>query len=214
MQDFFSIKGPFARFMNLLWDLICISFLWFVCSLPVITLGASTTAAYYTAAKAVRHHTGTVFHEFFSSFRTNFKQATAGTLVFALVLLILIFDCTYFYTSTAAGSLLLLYLFYFLVLATAAGTCYFFPLLSRYSMTIPRFFRMTVVLMFRHLLTTILLLLLLISVILGVYLMPWGILVFPGALAYLATYLMEPILRKYAPTPEEGSEEAQKWYYQ
>ena len=32
--------------MNLLGDVIAISFLWFVCSVPILTLGAASTAAY------------------------------------------------------------------------------------------------------------------------------------------------------------------------
>lgn len=210
MQELFSMKGPFARFMNLLWDLICISIAWFLCSIPVVTVGAASTAAYYAAAKVIRHHAGHIFPEFFSCFKTNFKQSTLFTLLCAVVLLILVFDCVYFYSS----SLFFLYLFYLMILMTLAVMCWFFPLLSRFSMTGFRLFRMSAVISFRHLLTTILLLLLLIAAFLGVYLMPWGILVFPGTVAFASTYLAEPILRKYAPTPEEGSEEAQKWYYQ
>lgn len=214
MQEFFSMKGPFARFMNLLWDLICISFLFFLCAIPVFTLGAAATAAYYTAAKVIRHHTGHVFSEFFSSFQTNFKQSTVFTLLYAAVLLILVLDCVYFYNSNFSGSLFFLYLFYLMILMTLANMCWFFPLLSRFSMTSFQLFRMATVISFRHLLTTILLLLLLIAALLGIYLMPWGILLFPGLGAFLATFPAEPILRKYSPTPEEGSEEAQKWYYQ
>lgn len=214
MQEFFSMKGPFARFMNLLWDLICISFLFFLCSIPVFTLGAASTAAYYTGAKVIRHQTGHVFSEFFSSFQTNFKQSTVFTFLYAAVLLILVLDCVYFYGSSFSGRAFFLYLFYLMILMALANMCWFFPLLSRFSMTGFQLLRMATVISFRHLLTTILLLLLLIAALLGIYLMPWGILLFPGLAAYLATFLAEPILRKYSPTPEEGSEEAQKWYYQ
>ena len=36
----------------------------------------------------------------------------------------------------------------------------------------------------------------------------------PGAAALIQTFLLEPLLKKYAPVPQEGSEEAGKWYYQ
>lgn len=210
----FAMDGLFARVMNHLWNLIFVSILWFVCCLPVFTVGAANTAAYYTAAKVVRRHNGTVFAEFMSAFRLNFKQATAFSLLQTVILALLVIDCVYFYGDAAQSSFLMLYLFYLMIAMVVACGSYFYPLLSRFSMTVFRFFRMSAVLMFRHLITTILLLLLLGVMLIGVYLMPWGILVFPGTMFWLQSFLMEPILLKYSPRPEEGSEEAAKWYYQ
>lgn len=200
--------------MNHLWDLIFISILWVVCCIPVVTAGAATTAAYYTMAKVVRHETGHIFSEFISSFRSNFKQATVYTVIYALVLLLLVFDCAYLFGNEAEGSLTLLYLLYMVILVVIAGGLYLFPFLSRFHLSNFQLLRMTVLVTFRHLISTILLLLLLAVTLLALYLMPWGILIFPGLMLYIQTFLMERILLKYSPKPEEGSEEAQKWYYQ
>jgi len=210
VNNFFSNEGLFARFMNRLWDLICVSILWFFCSLPLFTLGAASTAAYYTCAKVLRHHNGHVFGEFFRSFRMNFRQSTVFTLICGAALVILVLDCVYFYTTSA----FFLYLFYLMIAMVIGCMIYFFPMLSRFAMTVFMLFRTSAVLMFRHLIKTILLLILLFSVALGIYLMPWGILVFPGLGFWLGTYLLEPVLRTCAPAPEEGSEESEKWYYQ
>ena len=208
MNNFFSNEGLFARIMNRLWDLICVSILWFFCSLPIITLGAASTAAYYTCAKVLRHHNGHIFVEFFRSFRLNFRQSTVFTLICAAILTVLVLDCVYFYST----SVFFLYLFYLMIAMVIGCMIYFFPMLSRFSMTVFALFRNAAVLMFRHLFKTILLLILLLSVALGVYLMPWGILVFPGLGFWLSTYLMEPILRSCAPAPDP--EESEKWFYQ
>lgn len=208
MNNFFSNEGLFARIMNRLWDLICVSILWFFCSLPIITLGAASTAAYYTCAKVLRHHNGHIFVEFFRSFRLNFRQSTVFTLICAAILAVLVLDCVYFYST----SVFFLYLFYLMIAMVIGCVIYFFPMLSRFSMTVFMLFRNAAVLMFRHLFKTILLLILLLSVVLGVYLMPWGILVFPGLGFWLSTYLMEPVLRGCAPDPDP--EESEKWFYQ
>ena len=208
MNNLFSNEGLFARIMNRLWDLICVSILWFFCSLPIITLGAASTAAYYTCAKVLRHHNGHIFVEFFRSFRLNFRQSTVFTLICAAILAVLVLDCVYFYST----SVFFLYLFYLMIAMVIGCVIYFFPMLSRFSMTVFMLFRNAAVLMFRHLFKTILLLILLLSVALGVYLMPWGILVFPGLGFWLSTYLMEPILRSCAPAPDP--EESEKWFYQ
>ncbi len=207
------MNGPYARFMNFLWNMIVISALWVLCCIPVITIGPATLAAYYAAAKSVRHHTGTVAAEFFSAFRQNFKQAALFTLFYGAVLCFLVIDCVYIY-NTPSIPLPVLYLFYFLVLLTAADAIYLFPCMSRFAMGNFPMFRMSALLLTRHFLSTILLLLLSALTVLGVYLMPWGLFLFPGLGFYLMTYVMEPVLLSVSPKPEPGSEEAQKWYYQ
>lgn len=207
------MNGPYARAMNFLWNMIVISVLWLVCCIPVVTIGASSLAAYYAAAKVVRHHTGKVASEFFRAFRSNFKQATVFTLIYGVVILLLVVDCIYIYHDPSVP-LVVLYLFYFLVLVTVADALYLFPCMSRFAMRNFPLFRMSAALLPRHFLTTILLLLLSAAVVLAVYLMPWGMFVFPGLGFWLATYLMEPVLLGLSPKPEPDSEEAQKWYYQ
>ncbi len=207
------MDGLYARFMNLLWNMIVISVLWILCCIPVITIGPATLAAYYATAKAVRRHAGTVAAEFFRAFRQNFKQAALFTLIYAAVICFLIVDCIYIY-ATPAIPLPVLYLFYFLVALMAADAMYLFPIMSRFSLGNFPMFRMSATLLARHFLSTILLLLLFALIVVGVYLMPWGVLVFPGLGFYAMTFVMEPILRSVSPDPEPGSEEAQKWYYQ
>lgn len=214
MQQFFSLDSGFSRFMNTLWNLICISVLVVVCSLPIFTAGAAITAAYYTTVKTVRHHVSHTFQEFVSSFKTNFKHATISWMIYLALLLLLVAECSYFFGNTEEGSLLFVYLIYLLIVFVVANACYFYPCLSRFYMKKTQLFKMAVILMFRHILTTILLLLLLFVTLIGIYLMPWGILVFPGTAVYLSTFLMERVLRRYMPKPEAGSEEESKWYYQ
>lgn len=207
------MNGPYARFMNWLWNLVVISLLWLLCSLPVVTMGAASTAAYYAMAKSVRHHTGTAAAEFFRSFRLNLAQASFLTILFGLILAVLIFECIYLF-SDAGVPLAMLYLFYFLTAVAATCASYLWPCLSRFSKSSFALIQMAMILTFRHLTTTIVLFLLLIASVVGIYLMPWGILIFPGLAVYLQTFLMEPVLLRYSPKPAEGDPEAEKWYYQ
>ena len=45
-EKVFAYDSKFARFMNALGDVLCIGILWLVTCVPLITIGASTTAAY------------------------------------------------------------------------------------------------------------------------------------------------------------------------
>lgn len=212
LEELFSLNGPYARAMNWLWNMLVISVLWTVCCIPVFTIGAASTAAYYAAAKCVRHHTGKVTAEFFSSFRVNFRQASVLTLLWGVVIVLLTLECVWLY-SDAAVPLAVLYLFYFLLAAAISCTVYLWPCLSRFAKPNFELIKMAVILTFRHVITTILLFLLLLFTCLGVYLMPWGILLFPGCMFYLQTFLMEKLLLQNSPKPATP-EEAEKWYYQ
>lgn len=212
LEDLFSMNGPYARFMNWLWNMLVISVLWTVCCIPVFTIGAASTAAYYAMAKSVRHHTGREAAEFFSSFRSNLRQASVLTVIVGLILAIVLLECIYFYSDSSVP-LGVLYLFYFLAATVVACAIYLWPCLSRFAKGSFALLRMAIVLVFRHLMTTVLLLLLLAAALLGVYLMPWGILIFPGLMIYLQTFLMEKILLRYSPKPADD-DEAKKWYYQ
>ena len=73
---FFSYE---SRFSQLLMKLSCsclLNILWFICSLPIFTIGASTTALYYASLQVIRDEESHAWKLFFHSFKENFKQAT------------------------------------------------------------------------------------------------------------------------------------------
>lgn len=212
-KNLFSPDGLYARVMNWLWNILVLSVLWVVCSLPVFTIGAASTAAFYAAAKSIRHKTGRLHCEFFRSFRSNFRQSLLLSLTMLLLIAVLLAECVYLYANpdVPAG---VLYLFVGMLLSMCVMSCYLWACLSRYCLSSLRLLRMSLVLTFRHLLTTLGLLALAGICLLGIYWMPWAILLLPGLVMLAATYPMERILRKYAPAVSEDDPEAQKWYYQ
>lgn len=208
----FSQEGRFARFMNLLWSLILTSALWIVCSLPVVTAGAAAAAAYYAMAKTVRFHTGSTASEFFRCFKQNLRQSLPVSIGLTLALALVVVEAMYLY-SDASVPLWFLYVFYLMALLLAALGIYVWPCLSRFEMGNMALLRMGVVLMFRYLHFTLAFLLGLGALLAGIWLMPWGLPLFPGLAVYLETFLMERVLLRCSPKPEEGSPEAKKWYY-
>lgn len=58
-----------------------LSFAWLIASLPIFTIGASTTAAYDCAFKIIRARDTSVLRDFIRSFRSNFKQSTVIFLI-------------------------------------------------------------------------------------------------------------------------------------
>ena len=84
-KSLFHIDNPVWKYLGHIFDAVWLTVLWTVCSLPIITIGASTTALFYVAAKIVKDEEGTVAKQFFASFRANFKQATAIWLIMAVI---------------------------------------------------------------------------------------------------------------------------------
>ena len=66
----------FDRIFGFLGQLIALNLLWILCSLPIITAGASTTALFYCTLKLHKAGDIRVIHDFFKSFKQNFKQST------------------------------------------------------------------------------------------------------------------------------------------
>ena len=67
-------------------DVACMSILWLLTSLPIITIGASSTALCYAYNKYFKHKEGHVTKLFFHSFRADFKQSTVVWLIMAVIL--------------------------------------------------------------------------------------------------------------------------------
>ena len=81
----FSYDGLLVRFLNLVADLVALHVLWLLCSLPIVTIGASTTALYYASMRRIRTDESHVHQNFFRSFRQNFRQSTILWLIMLVV---------------------------------------------------------------------------------------------------------------------------------
>ena len=80
-MKFFSYESPFSQVLLKLAYSCYLNLLWFLCSLPVFTVGASTTALYSVTLKIVREREGNLTRQFFKAFRENFRQATVLWLI-------------------------------------------------------------------------------------------------------------------------------------
>ncbi len=82
---FFSIEGTVYQFISRFWDLVKLNVLWVVFSLPLVTCGAATVAAYSVTLKMVKDEDQGILMPFLRAFKANFKQATMLWAVHLLV---------------------------------------------------------------------------------------------------------------------------------
>ena len=80
-MKFFSYDSPLSQVLLKLSYSCYLNLLWLICSLPVFTIGASTTALYSVTLKIVNEREGSLTAQFFKAFRENFRQATVLWLI-------------------------------------------------------------------------------------------------------------------------------------
>lgn len=134
MKRFFSSDNFYWRCFDKLADVLILSLLWFICSLPVITVGAASAALYDGAVHIVRWNEPDLFGRFFRTFRREFKTAALTWLIWGPALF-LAWAGYIMLAQTAQGSgpLVAAAMFYYVARVVPAGmVSWLFPLLSRY----------------------------------------------------------------------------------
>ena len=81
MNRIFGKDSGEMLFLTLVANLAILNVLFIVCSLPVVTLGASLTALNYVALQMIRQEDSYIMRGFFRGFKQNFLQATAIWLI-------------------------------------------------------------------------------------------------------------------------------------
>lgn len=80
-MNFLQSDTFLTRALSRLVDCVLLSILWFFTSIPIATIGASTTAAYDVMLKLAFGERPAILSSYFASFRKNFFRATAVFLV-------------------------------------------------------------------------------------------------------------------------------------
>lgn len=91
LEQIFHSENAVFRTIHTIGYIWYLHILWLLCSLPVITIGASTSALIYSLLK-LRAQEGYATRNFFKSFRENLKQATILFLIYAAIGIVLILD--------------------------------------------------------------------------------------------------------------------------
>lgn len=69
-----GVKEGLIQFLTTSGNLIALNVLWFICCLPLITIGPSTCALFHCTLKIARGEDLSVLKTFFKAFKDNFKQ--------------------------------------------------------------------------------------------------------------------------------------------
>lgn len=142
-MKFFSVDGTFYRFMNKLLDVLKLNFLWLLGALPIVTIGASTTAAMDVAMEMVKDQEGSIAHAYWESYKANFKSGLPLGLVLLIAWYAVYLDFELF-NNLDGNPLIFLIAGILSAFLVAIVTLYAFPLNARYQNSLVRLIRISI----------------------------------------------------------------------
>ncbi len=206
MGKWFGLDSKFYKYGTLLADLIILTVLWLICSIPIFTIGASTTALYYVTTRQLSNREGYVSRDFFKSFKRNFLESTAVTLILGVIAAVLLVNINLFEPETTIDAIF--YLVQFVMLyELLIVTIYVFPVLSRFDLKLGALLKTSFFMANRHLLTTFTCAILFVAIVMIV--LKCGILIIlcAGAYAILTSLMFMNLFRKYVPDMDKDKPE-------
>ena len=157
MSRFFNPDNPVMEFIAKIFDLVILNLIFIFSCVPIITIGASTSALSYVTLKMVRGEDPYIWRNFWKSFRQNFKQ---GRLVWIFSILIFIFfGMDYIINSQNTSLFAVVRILLWIVCAVALSVfLYVFPVISHFVCTTKQALKNALLMTFGHLPYTLMML--------------------------------------------------------
>ncbi len=211
MSNLFNLDGPVLQFMNKIVYSVYLNILWFICCIPVVTAGASTTALFYVTLKISRNEEGNITKAFFHSLKANLRQATKIWLILLSLGMILGIDGYVLYHMRFENVFWTLCTAVFCVAAAAYAIVlmYIFPLLARFDNTIGAMFKNALFIGVRFLFCTVLMAVIYFAMLFVIVRIFTPAVIFgEGLCALLCSYLLSGVLKLCQEKTEDHADTA------
>lgn len=202
----FNFDGKFFGFLSKIADLFVLNILFLVCSIPIITIGASTTAMYTVAKKMVANKEGYIVRTFFKSFKENFVKSTIIWLIMLMALAVVVADLL---IGNAIPMETLRYMFIgamlLSIILVVGAMMYALTLQCTFENTLKNTLKNAVLMVFIHFPWTLIIVILTLSPILAVWFltrylgveMLFMITIWFSGVAYINSFIFNRIYKKY-----------------
>lgn len=137
-------------------DMFILNVMYILGCIPIITIGASTTALYYTTLKMTENNESYVWRDYWKAFKLNLKQATVIWLIVFVSWAVIVLD--FLIAGGLSMQLGTVVAIGIVIVAIFLGilSLYVFPLLAKFDNTVVRTMKNAVLIAIRHLPSTIL----------------------------------------------------------
>ncbi len=196
----FKFDSPVFDILGKIVDMIILGALWFVMCLPIVTIGAATTAAYYVTFNQFNGKDGYVVRSFFKSFKENFKQATILFIIIAIVGGIAfsnIYVINNYINLSSGASNVLKGVQLFILLELWLLFIYAFALLSKISFSFKGLIFTALQMANRHLFASLLMILVVVGIFFMIMYFPMMFLVGGSIYLGLTSLILKYVIKKY-----------------
>ena len=201
---FFLYESKFTEIISKVFDCIMLSILWIFSSLPIITIGASSTAMIVTIEKVIRQDEGKIWNTYWCTFVREFRQATVLWLIRLFVYLIVALELYILYCLNQEGYNTHKGVVSIALLAIALFTTwsqYWLPYLAKFTDRIPVILKNTLLITLANFWTggimLFLLILYLALFIFGALYMPPLVFLLPGIHCYISGFFSRTVLNRF-----------------
>lgn len=198
---FFTILG---KIMDILW----VSLLWILFSIPIVTIGASSTALYYTIHKVVFNNEAYIVRTFVNSFKSNLKDSTIKWVISVILIAFLSVDIILVRSFAESGNIIAALIYPLLIILIFVVMCNFsvFSYSARFDDSIKASIYKSAVLVATNLGWMIFLLIILFMALYIIRFLLFFTILLPGAYCCLVHYVFEHIYKKIGWIEEEEEE--------
>ena len=199
MGNLFNLDNPVWRFMGKLVDVFILTMLWFICCIPIVTIGPASTAVYYVTLKLVRDEESYTVRSFFKSFKENFKQGVAIGLIMTALGIFFAYDIYAYFAMGTQVMTILGILFLGIFLLYLFTLTYVYPLQAKFYNTVFHTLRNALFMSVKHVFRSFLMVIIAVAVWVGVLFFPPLLLLSFGLIAFLQSYFLVKRFDKYIP---------------
>lgn len=209
MNNLFNLENPFMSTVWKIMNMILCNFLWVIFCLPIFTIGASTTAFYYTIQKVIKNERGYVVASFWQSFKVNFKQSTLIWLVLGGLMFLFTWDISIMNDFADDGYVIghIAPLFYVFIGVEIIYAMYLFPYVARFKARIRDVCKNSLLLILRHPLRLLGIIGLLAFSVFVIWLLPILILIMPSVTMWQISLVQEKTFRLYMTDEDKALED-------
>jgi len=126
----FNPKSAGIRFLTAICKLIIVNFLFLLTSVPIITLGASTTALYRITIAILAGDNPSVLKDYMKAFKDNFLKATGLLFLYVALAAFFLFEIYMVNNMMEESMRWCSYFAYFFLFVIFSSATYAFPLLA------------------------------------------------------------------------------------
>lgn len=141
LRGYINMDNVIVRILTKIFDLILLNVLFIICSLPVITVGASMTALYAVLLKMAENEEGYIARGFLSAFRKNFRQSTIVWIILLIIGAFIAMDFTIVLRLRGIIRNIVFILILIVALFYAMEIIFIFPLIAKFENTTIQMFK-------------------------------------------------------------------------